>query len=165
MERVGRSVVDIRQASIDLMEALGTDDVDRLAPEPPQGPSPEEQEAKQKEAAREAMLMEFENRKIAVDESKHELEKFKHEAEKLKQVRDSALELTKAGLQADLDESTITKNYAESLAKLVKDAGLSYGDALNQVTRIEDQFIESEGGQLNGRPIQTIKQDPSRDMA
>ena len=158
VERVGHSVVDLREASIDLMEALGTEDIDRLAPEPPQGPSPQEQRI----AAREAAEMEFRDRELAVREEELSLKQFKQEADRLKQAHDSAIELGKLGLQADIDESVITKNYAEALAKLVEKAGLSYTQARSEITQIESDLIDDEGG-MNG--ISAINGATSRNMA
>jgi hypothetical protein len=147
------SPVNIRQAEMNLFEALQIDDVDELLPEPDPGPSPQEKmmmEAQQKE-------IEFRERALAVDEQELQLKKFKMESDRLKEARDSALELSRLGLEADKDEAEITKLYAESLAKLVKDAGLTYDQAAREVVNIERDKIEGDhyAGQvpaLNGQP-------------
>jgi vacuolar-type H+-ATPase subunit I/STV1 len=134
--------INLREAEIKLFEALQIEDIDQLVPEP-QGPSPQE-EALLGQIKHQQMI---EDREMAVKEQKAALDEFKVELERLKEARDSALELSRLGLEADKDEADITRTYAEALAKLVKDAGLTYDAALSQVTRLEREKIE---GDLNG---------------
>ncbi len=153
----GRTQVNMREATIDFFKALGVEDVDRLVPEPPPSPTPEEQEAQRMKEKQ----LEFQERDMAVKEDKLSIEQSKQDIERLKHAHDAAIELGKLGLQADIDESTITKNYADALTKLVEKGGLSYTQAKSEVTQIEDQFIEGDG---NGRQVQAINPQPSRAM-
>ena len=156
----GRTDIDMRKAQLRLFNALGIDDPEELLPEPPPRPTEEEKKA----AAREALQFEFMDRELVVKEDGLKIKQFEQEAKKLKQAHDSAIELGKLGLQADIDESVITKNYAESLAKLVEKAGLSYQQARSEVGQIESDFIDAEGG-TNGRSLQAPNAQPSRAVA
>jgi chaperonin GroES len=140
----GINITNFRQAALDLAEAEGQPDVEALIPEPDPNPSPQMQMM----MAKQQFEADLQEREMKVRERDMQLKEFKAQAEQLTEARDKALELSKLGLQADLDESTITKNYAEALAKLVEKCDLSYDDALAQVTRIEDIHIEANNGQV-----------------
>lgn len=156
MELTGRTAIDMRKAELRLFRALRIDDPEELLPEPEPRPTEEEKKA----AAREAMQLEFQDRELVVKEDGLKIKQFEQEAKKLKQAHDSAIELSKLGLQADIDESVITKNYAEALAKLVEKAGLSYSQAKSEVGQIESDYIDAEGG-TNGRQVPTFNGSPS----
>lgn len=157
----GRTQIDMRVATTKLFEALGVDDIDEILPEPPPRPTEEE---KQQQAMQQKQ-MEFQERDMAVKEQELQLKSFKQEADKLKQAHDSAIELGKLGLQADIDESVITKNYAEALAKLVDKAGLSYMQAKSEVIALESEMIDAEGGMNGQAGISAINGAATRDMA
>lgn len=158
------SPINIRQAEMDLFDALQIANVDELLPEPDPGPSPQEQmlmEAQQAE-------IQFRERDMRIKEQQAALDEFKVQSERLKEARDAALELSRLGLEADRDEAEITRTYAEALAKLVKDAGLSYDQAKAEVIGIEEDFIDAEGGISNAResrPLSALNGESSRSMA
>jgi hypothetical protein len=151
------SPVNLREAEMRLFEALGIEDIEQILPEP-SGPSPQEQ-AMLEQIAHQRKIDE---REIAIKEQKAALEEFKLQSERLKEARDAALELSRLGLEADKDEAEITRTYSEALAKLVKDAGLTFDRAKGEVLRIESEMIDAEGGMngqispINGEPARTV---------
>ena len=150
--------VNVREAEKRLFEALQVEDVDELLPEPDPGPSPQEQmlmEAQQAE-------IEFRDREMVVKEEELRLKTMKQEMEKMTIAKDAAIEMVRMGLDSDKTESEITRNYAEAIAKLVKDAGLDYAQARREVTSIEDDYIE---GDVNGRSVQALNGESSRALA
>jgi hypothetical protein len=157
-ERGVPSPINLREAELRLFDALGVENVEELLPEPDPGPTPQEQmlmEAQAKE-------IEFREREMSIKESKAALDELKFEMERLEVARDSALELSRLGLEADRDEAEITRTYAEALAKLVKDAGLTYEQALGQVSKIESDYIE---GDVNGRQIPALNGGSNQPLA
>lgn len=159
MEQVaaGQNVMNLRQACIDLLEAQKVPNIEELVPEPDPNPSPE----MQKMLALEAFEAELQDRGLKVKEREVAIKESTAEVARLKQAHEAARELSELGLQADIDESVITKNYADALAKLVKDTGISYEKARSEVIKIERDFIEES----NGRQIPASVPTPDRPMA
>jgi hypothetical protein len=106
--------------------------------------------------------IEFRDREMIVKEEELRLKTMKQEMEKMTIAKDAAIEMVRMGLDSDKTESEITRNYAEAIAKLVKDAGLDYAQARREVTSIEEDYIE---GDINGRSVQALNGDPSRALA
>jgi chaperonin GroES len=148
----GQQVIGLRAASIGLMKAQGVkdEDIQVLAPAPdPNAPPPKEMQLILAQQAFEAQLKEralkIQEAELGLKEQENVQKAEKNRLEGLKQAREAALELSKLGLQADLDEATITEKYANALKGLVKDAGLSFEQAKREVTNIESEFIDNEG--------------------
>lgn len=144
----GMQISNLRQATTDLYKALGAQNVDELVPPPPQGPSKQEQlmfAQMQAEA-------EMKNREIAARERDIALKEQKAALE-------AAKEMTKLGMEADIQESEITKRYAETL-KLLVEAGIARQENALQVAQgIENMFIgnkKGDGASVESRPIPTI---------
>jgi len=129
----GMQVINIREATLDLLKATRTENIDKLVPEvdPNAPPSKQEQlimaekaheaELKQKDQALREQGQIIQSRRLALD---------------------AAREMTAMGLNADKQEAEITKLYMESL-QLAVEMGLNGMDAIKLV---ESTFIRSEGG-------------------
>lgn len=157
----GQPVIQLRQATIDLLEAQKVPNVEQLAPEPdPNAPPPPEMQAILAQQQFEAGLK---KKELELKEAKQQLEEQKLQLDKLKQAHEAAKSLSELGLKADLDEATITEKYANALKGLVKDAGLTFEEAKREVVRIESDFIndnpQAERGALNAG--QTAGQIPA----
>jgi chaperonin GroES len=163
---LGQNVINLRAASINKMKALGIkdEDIQTLAPEPdPNAPPSKEvqlmlaQQAFEADLKKKALDLEQEGLEIKKQEMQQRAEKVRLDG--LKQARDAALELSKLGLQADLDEAAITEKYANALKGLVKDAGLSVDQAKSMIGRIESDFI----GKDQNQKVRRFKYDPTTD--
>ena len=143
----GIQVMDIRQATLDLLEATKSQNIEKLVPEPQEGPTPEMQAM----LAQQQMEAELKQRDQKLRENAQRLQEQKLALE-------SAKEMTKLGLDADTQEADITKKYMESL-KIAYEIGMNGVEAVKQ---IEETFIDSEGG-ANAAPASN--ENPVRPMA
>ncbi len=139
----GQNVMNLRQATIDLLEAQKVTNIEQLAPEPdPNAPPPPQVQLM---LAQQAMEAELAQEEMTIKKAKQALEEKKFELDRLKQAHEAAKALSALGLQADLDEASITEKYANALKGLVKDAGLTFQQAKAEVMRIESDHINQEG--------------------
>ena len=147
-----QQVLNYREAQLDVLEAMKTPNIEKLAPEPdPNAVDPMQQLMVAQQAA------EMEMRK-----EDQELRGQEVQLKKQKLALDAAREMSKLGLQADKQEAEIAHLYAQSLEKIVK-AGIATGDnAINVVEQIEDRFIE---GDASGRQISPNNQGPTGNLA
>ncbi len=129
----GVQVMNIREATLDLLKATRTENIDKLVPEVDPNAPPSKQE--QLILAEKSMEAELKQKDQALREQGQILQ-----AKKL--AYESAKEMTNLGLKADKQEADITKSYMESL-KLAVDMGMNGFDA---VKLVENTFISSEGG-------------------
>lgn len=138
-----QQVINYRQAVIDLLEVMRTPNIEELAPEPdPNAVDPMQQ-----------LLMAQQGAEMEMRKEDQELRRQETELKRQKMALDAAKEMTKLGLEADKQEAQITEIYSKTLKNLV-DAGIASGEqAMDAAQRIEDQFIDAEGGQL-GRQAQ-----------
>lgn len=148
----GQNVMNLRGATIMKLKAQGykDEDIKMLAPEPdPNASPPKEMQLILAQQAFEAQLKEralkIQEAELSIKEQEVAQKAEKNRLDGLKQAREAALELSRLGLQADTDEAKVTEIYANALAKLVKDAGLSYTEAKREVTNLESEFIDHEG--------------------
>jgi len=150
-QAAGINVINIREATLDLLKATKTQDIQRLAPEPdPEAVDPTmklmlaEKQMEAEMRQRDQMLREQQQR---IQEQKLALE--------------AAKQMTALGLQADQMEADITKKYMESL-KIAWEMGMGITD----VQKVERMFInqDSEGG-VNGKPSPQVVNPPNRVMA
>ena len=138
----GIQVMDIRQATIDLLEATKTQNIEELVPEPQEGPTAEMQAM----IAQQQMEAELKERDQKLRENGQRLQEQKLALE-------SAKEMTKLGLDADTQEADITKKYMESL-KISYEIGMNGIESLKD---IEKTFID--GGKSNKSQIQSLRQE------
>lgn len=165
-----KPVIDLRTASIGLLKAQGVpeEDIKTLAPMPdPNAPPPKEMQLMLAQQAMEAEMrqkeLQLKEEEVAIKKQKLQMEATGQQLEKLRQAREAAKALTELGLKADLDEATITEKYANALKGLVKDAGLTFEQAKREVTNLESQFINHDGG-MNANPAQTGLSIPTGDL-
>jgi chaperonin GroES len=147
----GQQIMSLREATIDMLEASGHEDIERLVPEPQQGPSPEMQMM----IAEKQMEAELKQRDQALRENAQRIQE-------QKLAMQAAKEMTSLGLEADKMEADITNKYMESL-KIAYELGMNGPEA---VQAVEDKFINNSEGGVNGAP--TIPQSnpvPSGIMA
>ncbi len=157
----GIQVMDIRQATLDLLEATKSQNIEKLVPEPPEGPSPDMQ----------AMLAE-KQMEAELKQRDQELREKGQKLQEMKMAHEAAKTMSELGLKEDEQQAKITGMYAKALKDLV-DAGIASGEqALEAAKQIEDIFIDSEGGanaapQPNTVPIaeSASNPNPARPMA
>lgn len=151
----GIQVMDIRQATIDLLEATKTQNIEELVPEPQEGPTPEMQ----------AMIAQ-QQMEAELKQKDQELREKGQKLQEMKMAHEAAQTMAELGLKEDEQQAKITGMYAKALKDLV-DAGIASGErALEVAQRIEDQFIDSEGGANVRKPaIQAINPNPAGAMA
>jgi len=129
----GIQVMNIREATLDLLKATRTENIDKLAPEAdPNAPPSKQEQLILAEKAHEAELKQTD-------------QALRAQGQKLQQQKmamEAAKEMTAMGLNADKQEAEITKLYMESL-QLAVEMGLNGMDAIKLV---ESTFIRSEGG-------------------
>ena len=128
---MGQQIINLRQATIDLLKATKTENIDELVPEPDEGPDPQMQML----LAEKQMEAELKERDQALRENGQRLQE-------QKMALEAAKEMTTLGLEGDMQEAEITKKYMESL-KIAYEIGMNGIPALKQVERT---FIDAEGG-------------------
>jgi TPP-dependent indolepyruvate ferredoxin oxidoreductase alpha subunit len=134
------------------MKAMKTPNVEELAPEPdPNYVDPTQKVILQQQAA------EMEHKKEELHVRQGELQ-----VKKIKAAMEAAREQGKLGLASEEQTARIVKMYAETQAILM-DVGISRGQALQEMQRLEQQFIEgnAEGGNANESTGPTPPQVPS----
>jgi hypothetical protein len=151
----GIQVMNVREATLDLLKATRTENIDKLCPEvDPNAPPSKQEQLIMAEKAHEA---ELKQRDQQLREQGQRLQ-----AQKI--AMESAKEMTAMGLNADKQEAEITKLYMESLQMAVE-MGLNGMEAIKLV---ESTFISSEGGTNAAQQIPTgapSQPDASRSMA
>jgi len=138
----GMQIMNLRQATIDMLEAIKEPNIDKLVPEPDNTPSPEMQMI----IAEKQMEAELKQRDQALRENAQRLQE-------QKLAMESAKEMTRLGLDADEQEAEITKKYMESL-KIAWEIGMNGVDTIKQ---IEGNFID--GGMAGKQRIQQLRQE------
>lgn len=154
--QAGMQIMNLRQATIDMLDATKTQNIDELVPEPQEGPSQDMQIA----MAEKQMEAELKQRDQALRESGQKLQE-------QKLAMQAAKEMTALGLEGDKMEADITKKYMETL-QIAYDMGM---DGMTAIKNIEDTLIgedderiinnNAEGGVYAGTPSNTT---PSRPM-
>lgn len=154
----GIQVMDIREATINLLNATRTENIEKLCPEPdPNAPPSKEQQLVLAEKQADA---EMKMRDQQLREQGQILQAQQAEVERHKFAMNAAKEMSAMGLNADETEARITKLYMESLEKAVN-LGLNGMEAIQLV---ESTFIKSEGGLNAQQPAiagATSNPDPS----
>jgi chaperonin GroES len=138
-------VLNLRQAYLEWLDALGHPDVESIAPEP----DPNAVDPTMK------LLMAEKANEAEMKKKDQELRETDLKLRTQKTALDAAREMTKLGLEGDKLEADITKTYMETL-KLAYDMGINGGIPL--IKQIEQTFI-AEGGN-NDRQIQTNNPSP-----
>jgi chaperonin GroES len=144
----GQNILNLRQLTINWLEATKTEGIEELTPEPQGGPSPEAQAV----LAEKQMEAELKQKDQVLRENQQRLQE-------QKLAMQAAKEMTALGLDADKMEADITKKYMESL-KIAYEIGLNGVEAVQQVERT---FIDAEGG-INEAP-QPSNSNPGGPMA
>lgn len=145
-----QQVINYREATLNLLEAMNTPDIDTLAPEPdPNAVDPD----------RQLMLAQM-GMEAELKQKDQELRQSGQRIQEMKMAHEAAKTMSELGLKADEQEAKISKMYTESLKNLV-DAGIASGEqAMNKVKEIEQTFIEGQPQKFKFNP-QTGGLDPS----
>ena len=136
-----QQVINYREAVLNVLRAMGTPDIDTLAPEPdPNAVDP--------------MMQLMMAEKMADAEMRQRDQKLREGELRVKESK-SALEAARAmselGLDADKQEAEIAEIYSKALKNLV-DAGVSSDNAMNTVRNIENEFINDGPQRYNFNP-------------
>ena len=145
---MGQNIINLRQATIDLLKAAKTENIEELVPEVSNEPDPQMQIM----VAEKQMEAELKNRDQVLRENGQRLQEQKLALE-------AAKEMTSLGLEGDKQEADITYKYMQSL-KLAYDMGMNGIPTLQEVERT---FIDAEGGSTNELPQSNT--NPVRPMA
>ncbi len=130
--QLGMSVIPVRQATIDWLEAIKTPNVEELAPEPEPGPSPQEQMMQ----AEQMRVAELDEREMRIKEAKQKLD----QAEALMKGHAEAVRM---GLELDKTEAEIAEIYSRAF-KALWEIGMAGDDPVATVGDIESRLIDKE---------------------
>lgn len=154
-------VLDYRQAVLGVLEAMKTPNPEELAPEPDPNARNPAAEMQQAVIAQQMAAMEMQKRDQDLRQQETKLKELRLMLDQQKAAMDSAKEMAKLGLDADMQEAKIAKEYAQTLEIIVK-MGMDAGrNAMPLVNEIEGTFIDNAGQQ----PKQAINPIPSGAMA
>jgi hypothetical protein len=145
-----QQVLNYREAQLNVLKAMKTPDIEALAPEPdPNAVDPNQQ-----------LMMAQMQMEAELKQKDQQLRQNAQRLQEQKLAMEAAKTMGEMGLAADEQEAKITKMYAETLKTLV-DAGIASGEqAMDAAQRIEERFIDAEGGNDVGRQAQESNQGP-----
>lgn len=140
-------ILNQRQAYLDWLDSIQypQDKIEQIAPEP-QGQDPQQQLL----LAQQQMDAEFRERDQKLREQGQLLQAAKLDMETQKHAMEAAREMTKMGLQSDLQEAQIVEKYTQSLKNLFE---IGMQDPMAQIANIENQFITNDEGVIDGSII------------
>jgi len=149
-----QQVLNYREAQLDVLSAMKTPNIDKLAPEP----DPNQRDPMQD------LLMAQQAAEMEMRKEDQMLRSQEVELKRMKLAKEAAKEMTEIGLKADKQEAEITNLYSQALERIVN-AGIASGqEALEAAQTIEDTFIDGEGV-IDGRQTQEINPVTAGDMA
>ncbi len=138
-----QQVINYREASLGLLEAMNTPDIETLAPEP--DPNAVDSDRQLMLAG---MQMEAELKK-----KDQELRESGQRLQEQKLAYEAAKTMSELGLSADEQEAKITKLYSETLRNLVEAGIASAEQAAEAAQQIEDKFIDGQSQTNNPSPV------------
>ena len=145
--------LNIRQAYLDWLEALKVDDIESLAPEPSGEPDPM-QELLVANMQRQA---ELEERGMAIQEARLELDRAEQMMKALK-------EGAEYGLEFDKTEAEIADLYASAFKKLWE-IGMQGDDVITAVENIETRLIDKKAGAAAPALLESPASNPQQQAA
>jgi predicted RNase H-like HicB family nuclease len=154
-------VLNYRKAVLDLMEAMGTPNIEELAPEP--DPNARDPQAEMQQALIAQQMAEMENQKEAnnLRAQENQMKAASLQLQQQKQAMQAAKDMGELGLKKDKLEAETTRMYMQSLEGFAK-LGVSPESAIQLTKDVENFFLESKAGQQTPEPQadQEFEYDP-----
>jgi hypothetical protein len=160
-------VLNYRKAVLDLMEAMGTPNIEELAPEP--DPNARDPQAEMQQTLIAQQMAEMENQKEAnnLRAQENQMKAASLQLQQQKQAMQAAKDMGELGLQKDKLEAETTRMYMQSLEGFAK-LGVSPESAIQLTKDVENFFLESKGENgiqaTDATPIGNMAERPSNEV-